>query len=119
MLRLGVHDLHQDAVASVCGICCVLLPQKLYRSELRAGGKTRTRVIPFSSTLADEGSELHAAVSYSPLPLLGQETAKVVFLGRCTCVFHNWEEFFFPSWLEKEQTNKQEHFCYISHVKHG
>lgn len=27
----GVHDLHQDAVASVSGMCCVLLPQKLGR----------------------------------------------------------------------------------------
>ena len=41
------------------------------QSELRAEGRTRTSVIPFSSTLADEGSKLHAAVSYSPLPLLG------------------------------------------------
>lgn len=51
------------------------------QSELRAEGKTRTGVMPFSSALADEGTELQAAVSYSALPLLGREMAKVGFLG--------------------------------------
>lgn len=51
------------------------------QSELRAEGKTRTGVIPFSGAPADEGTELQAAVSYSALPLLGREVAKVGFLG--------------------------------------
>ena len=52
------------------------------QSELRAERKTRPSVIPSSSTLADEGSELYAAILYTPLPLLGREMAEVGFLGK-------------------------------------
>lgn len=76
------------------------------QSELRAEWKTRTSVRPFSSTVADEGSELHAVVSYRPLPLLGREMAKVGFFGRlCLCVSQLGGGFY-CSWLDKKETNR-------------
>lgn len=62
-----------------------------------------------SSSLAGEGRELQAAVSYTPLPLLGQEIAKVGGFG-CVFVCFTTGRFvrgFFHSWLEKEEPNRR------------
>lgn len=90
--------------------CCLRNQADDSQSELRTEGRTRIRVMPFS-TLADESGELHAAVLYHWLSLPCLVMAKVGLSWACACVFHIWEEgfcvFVFLFWLKKEQTKKR------------
>lgn len=66
-----------------CSVSCCLRNRAAEagnRSEWRAG-QTRSRVLPFSSSWADEGSELCAAASYSSRSYLAEKWQRWFFWG--------------------------------------